>query len=70
MIGKSFLIARKHTYSYTHTQYIYIYIYIYIYCVIHRKTRRTLEAGVETNFTLDLVSDRSANKCTTSAREL
>ena len=47
-----------------------------MYIVIHRQsvslyqcveTRRTLEAGIETRLILDLVSDRSANKRTTSA---
>ena len=61
----------------------YIYIYICILSSTDRlfrcittlqcgQTRRTLEARIETrpNFTLDLVSYRSANKRTTSTREL
>ena len=71
------LIADRHTHT-------HIYIYIYIYIVIHRLTVSlyhnsslwldTLDAGSwdrnSPNFTLDLVSDRSANKRTTLAREL
>ena len=64
--------------------YIYIYIYIYIYSVIHKQTvllyhNTSVWLDCEDawswdrnphNFTLDLVSDCSANKRTTSAREL
>ena len=63
---------------------IYIYIYIYIYIVTHWQTvslyhnssvwRDTADDWSwdrnPPNFTLDLVSYRSANKRTTSAREL
>ena len=65
-------------------KYIYIYIYIYIHIVTHRQTVSlyhnfsvwldTLDAWIwdqnPPNFTLDLVSYCSANKRTTSAREL
>ena len=64
--------------------YIYIYIYIYLYRVIHRQTvsfyqnssvwLETLDAWSRdrnlSNFTLDFVSDCSANKHTPLAKEI
>ena len=64
------------------TIYIYIYIYIYVYIGIHRQTvllYHNSSGWLDTlyawswdrnppNFSLDLVSDRSANKRTTSAK--
>ena len=64
--------------------HIYIYIYIYIYIVIHKQTvllNHNSSVWLDTSdawswdrnppkFTLDLVSYRSVNKRTTSAREL
>ena len=70
-----------YTYTHTHTHiYMYIYIYIYILSSTYRLFRsiRTL-VWVDTedarsrdrnpsNFTLELVSNHSANKCTTLAK--
>ena len=80
----STLFTLRYICSITDIIYIYIYKYIYIYIFIHRQTvslYHKSSAWVDTqdawswdrnpsNFTLDLVSYCSANKRTTSVREL